>query len=63
MLLEILATTDRRHIGSVIDESERPIQLDPDEVFMPDRVWLLSPGVWRLANPSYVIDAQELANA
>ena len=60
MQLEITTTTDGRHVGRVIDSDARPIILDHDEQFQPDRVWQIGPGVWRLANPSYVIDAKEI---
>jgi hypothetical protein len=60
MRLEIVASTDGKHIGVVIpDANARPIRLAPDRTFYPERVLQVSPGVWRLANPSYVVDAKE----
>jgi hypothetical protein len=59
MLLEIIATTDGRYIGATFDPAARPIHLAIDRDFTPDRVWQIAPGVWRLANSNYVIDAKE----
>lgn len=60
MQLEIITTTDGRHVGRQFDSTDRPIHLDADEDFMPDRVWQIAPGMWRLANSSYIIDAKEV---
>jgi hypothetical protein len=59
MQLEIITTTDGRFIGHVIDTTPRPIVLDAADLFWPDRIWQIAPGVWRLANSNYVIDAKE----
>lgn len=59
MLLEITQTTDGNHIGTIIDSDARPIVLDLDESFWPDRVWQTGPVTWRLANSNYVVDAKE----
>ena len=59
MLLEITTTTDHRFIGQAINSEDRPIQLDADVSFIPDRIWQIGEGLWRLANTSYVVDAKE----
>jgi hypothetical protein len=59
MQLEIISTTDGRFIGRTIDTDPRPIVLDATDVFWPDRIWQIGPGLWRLANSSYIIDGTE----
>jgi len=59
MELEIISTTDDRYIGTVINTADWQVELG-DRVFVPDRVWSISVGLWRLANSNYVIDAQEI---
>jgi hypothetical protein len=60
MQLEILNTTDGRHIGVIIESTARPLVLSDDEDFHPDLVREISSGVWRLSNPNYVVDAREI---
>ena len=62
MLLEIVATTDGKFVGRQIDTSAIPVLLCKDRAFLPDRIFRIGEGRWRLANPSYVIDAVEVSD-
>lgn len=62
MLLEVINTTDGRHIGHRFDNTDRAIRLSSDEWFAPDRTWLIAPNMWRLANSNYILDAKEVHN-
>jgi len=59
MDLEIITTTDGRHVGLRINTGNWTVNLG-DTAFTPDRVWSIGVGLWRLANSNYVIDAQEI---
>lgn len=60
MLLEIIDTTDGRHIGKIIDSEILPIELNNDTQFAPDRIWQTDGNTWRLANSNYIIDSKEI---
>jgi hypothetical protein len=62
MWLEITSTTDGKFQGRTFDSAERPIVLDDDRNFVPDRVFPIGKQLWRLASTSYVIDAREVTN-
>lgn len=57
MFLEIIATTDDQNIGMKIETTE-DIVLSNGEVFVPDRIIIISTNMWRLYNSNYVIDAK-----
>jgi hypothetical protein len=63
MWLEITYTTDGKFQGRTFDAAERPIVLDDDRNFVPDRVFSIGEQLWRLASTSYVIDAREVNHA
>lgn len=63
MWLEILTTTDGKFQGRTFDSAERPVVLDDDRHFVPDRVFPIGKQLWRLASTTYVIDAREVNHA
>lgn len=56
-MIQIIATTDGRFIGKIIDINESII-LD-GFIFVPDKIQNVD-GLYRLSNSSYVIDAKEI---
>jgi hypothetical protein len=60
MWLEITYTTDGKFIGRRFEASARPVPLSPDRCFMPDRVFPIGAGLWRLASANYIIDTKEV---
>lgn len=60
MFLKIIETTDNNHVGVVIDTSHSTIQLSDDTTFSDYTIRPISPGVYRLFNTNYVIDAKEI---
>lgn len=55
--MKIISTTDGKFIGKEIINKNN-INLNGYK-FIPDKITLISPGVWRLSNTNYVIDVQE----
>ena len=56
-MIQIIATTDGRFIGKIIDINESII-LD-GFIFVPDKIQNVD-GLYRLSNSGYVIDAKEI---
>jgi hypothetical protein len=59
MQLEIITTTDGKHVGKVVTCGPA-ITLASDEVFRPTSKTQILPGIWRVFSSTYVIDGKEL---
>ena len=59
MIVQVIASTDRKYIGLVVD-TDNPF-ISPDGIkFNPTKVQALGNGVYRYSNSNYVIEVKEI---